>query len=161
MSYAGEKEIVVTTSLGKFTIELYYLHSPTACDNISQLSNASYFADTNIHRVTPHVLQFGDPSGTGSGGVAANGGRLQEKNELKHVGAGVCAMVEMPGGGFGSQMYITLKPCAWADGSGTIFGRVKEGMDVVERIGRVEVKGEAPKNVIKVFNIEPLAGPEE
>ena len=54
-----------------------------------------------------------------------------------------------------------MKPCAWADGSGTIFGRVKSGMGVVERIGRIEVKGEAPKNVIKVFDIKPPAGPEE
>ena len=34
-------------------------------------------------------------------------------------------------------------------------------MGVVERIGRIEVKGEAPKNVIKVFDIKPPAGPEE
>ena len=86
------------TTIGSFTIELYPIHTPLTCQNLVLLSQAKYYDNCPVHRVVrDFMVQMGDPTGTGRGGVSAvgvNGGPFKDEitRELKHTGAGVCSM---------------------------------------------------------------------
>ena len=155
-AYNGLKTCTLSTPLGLITLELYYLHSPLACTNFSSLVTAGYYDGLPWHRVTQDVVQSGDPSGTGEGGLSSlnGGGGFEERNRLKHTGAGVLSYVQHPDGLYRSQFYLTLKPLPYADKSGLVFGRVKEGMEVLQRLARVECDGEKPKGKVTIEKAE-------
>ena len=130
------------TSIGSFTIELYYKHTPKTCHNIAALAEAGYYNNTIFHRVIrDFMVQGGDPTGTGRVGESIFGGKLEDEisRNLKHTGAGICSMANsgQPNTN-GSQFFITLKPTPFLDGKHTIFGRILNGMSVVQRMGMVQ-----------------------
>lgn len=90
------------------------------------------------------MIQGGDPTGTGRGGTSIYGEKFADEISaaLKHTGAGVLSMANSGPNTNGSQFFITLAPTPWLDGKHTIFGRVKSGMRVVQRMGLVKTDGE-------------------
>ena len=142
------------TSAGQFTLELYYQHTPKTCHNIAELSRLGYYNGTTFHRVIrDFMIQGGDPTGTGRGGESVYGGKFEDEitRQLKHTGAGIFSMANAGPNTNGSQFFITLAPAPHLDGKHTIFGRVSEGMGVVERIGMVGVdKEDKPKEAIVI-----------
>ena len=86
------------------------------------------------------MIQTGDPTGTGRGGQSAWGQPFADEinPSLKHTGAGILSMANSGPDTNGSQFFITLAPTPWLDGKHTIFGRVKNGMRVVQRLGLVK-----------------------
>lgn len=86
------------------------------------------------------MIQTGDPTGTGRGGQSAWGQSFEDEinPSLKHTGAGILSMANSGPNTNGSQFFITLAPTPWLDGKHTIFGRVKGGMRVVQRLGLVK-----------------------
>lgn len=83
------------TSVGSFTIELYYKHAPRTCHNIGALAAAGYYKNTIFHRIIrDFMVQGGDPTGTGRGGESIYGGKFEDEitRNLKHTGAGVVSM---------------------------------------------------------------------
>jgi len=99
------------------------------------------------------MIQGGDPTGTGRGGESVYGGKFEDEitRQLKHTGAGIFSMANAGPNTNGSQFFITLAPAPHLDGKHTIFGRVSEGMGVVERIGMVGVdKEDKPKEAIVI-----------
>jgi peptidyl-prolyl cis-trans isomerase-like 1 len=100
------------------------------------------------------MIQTGDPTGTGRGGSSIYGDKFEDEIQasLKHTGAGVLSMANSGPNTNGSQFFITLGPTPWLDGKHTIFGRVKGGMKVVQRMGLVKTNAEdRPLEQVKIL----------
>lgn len=121
---------------GEFLIELFPESAPQTVNSFVFLANEGYFDGITFHRVLEGFMaQTGDPSGTGMGGP---GYMLPNEidPELSHDSEGVVAMANRGPDTNGSGWYITLAPATHLDGGYTIFGRVIEGMEVVENLTR-------------------------
>ena len=124
---------------GVITAELYPDVAPQSVYNFISLANSGFYDGLIFHRVIPgFIIQGGCPEGTGMGGP---GYTIEDEflDDLRFDGEGILAMANtgMPHTG-GSQFFITLDKTPWLNGHHTIFGKVKEGMDVVRRIGHSE-----------------------
>jgi len=153
------RSIVLETSMGTITVELYWQHAPKTCQNFEQLARRGYYNNTVFHRVIPgFMVQGGDPTGTGRGGVSIYGAKFEDEinSELKHTGAGILSMANSGPNTNGSQFFITLAPTQHLDGKHTIFGRVSAGMRVVQKIGVVQTDGsDRPKMDVKIVKAYP------
>ncbi|KAI9750151.1 MAG: glucokinase [Chaenotheca gracillima] len=141
--------VVLETTMGSITLELYDDNAPKTCKNFSALAQRGYYNNCIFHRVIPDfMLQTGDPTGTGRGGASIYGEKFEDEIDpsLKHTGAGILSMANSGPNTNGSQFFITLAPTPWLDGKHTIFGRVKSGLRIVQRMGLVKT-GEADKPV--------------
>ena len=123
--------------------ELYPEIAPNTVNNFISLINHNFYDGVIFHRVIKgFMLQGGDPDGTGMGGpgysikgeFTSNG----FKNDLKHE-PGVLSMARtmMPNSA-GSQFFIMHKTSPHLDGDYAAFGKVIEGMDVVNKIAEVD-----------------------
>ena len=128
------KAIVTMENGGEFIIELLPKSAPETVNSFVFLAEDGWFDGVTFHRVLPgFVAQTGDPSGTGMGGPGYT--IVNEIDpELSHSEVGMVAMANSGPDTNGSQWYITLDDVSQLDGGYTIFGRVIEGMDVVEAI---------------------------
>jgi cyclophilin family peptidyl-prolyl cis-trans isomerase len=137
MSIDQDARYVATVEMGSgdsFKIELLPKSAPQTVNSFVFLARNGWFDNVTFHRVIPgFVAQTGDPSGTGRGGPG-----YYIPNEidstLSHDTPGVVAMANAGPNTNGSQWYITYGDVSQLDGSYTIFGKVTEGMEVVEGI---------------------------
>ena len=123
--------------------ELYPEIAPNTVNNFISLIKKGFYDGLGFHRViNGFMLQGGDPDGNGTGGpgysikgeFSANG----FENDLKHT-AGVLSMARtMAPDSAGSQFFIMHKDAPHLDGQYAAFGKITEGMDVVNRIAEVE-----------------------
>ncbi|KAK2057044.1 cyclophilin type peptidyl-prolyl cis-trans isomerase/CLD [Colletotrichum caudatum] len=147
--------VALETSMGTVVLELYTAHAPKTCTNFSTLASRGYYNDTVVHRIIPNfMVQAGDPTGTGRGGTSIYGEKFADEIHpaLKHTGAGVLSMANAGPDTNGSQFFITLAPTPWLDGKHTIFGRVKNGLSVVKRMGLVKTGPEdRPLETVKIL----------
>jgi peptidyl-prolyl cis-trans isomerase-like 1 len=105
------------------------------------------------------VCSGGDPTGTGRGGTSIYGKNFEDEctPKLKHTGAGILSMANAGPNTNGSQFFLTLAPTPHLDGKHTIFGRVSSGIDVLQRMGLVEVDAsDRPKQPLKIFKARPV-----
>lgn len=157
--------ILLETSMGSITLELYTTHAPKTCRNFLTLASRNYYTNTIFHRIIPNfMIQGGDPTGTGRGGASIYGDKFEDeiRPDLKHTGAGVLSMANSGPDTNGSQFFITLAPTPWLDGKHTIFGRVKSGMRVVQRMGLVKTGEEdRPEEEVRILGTRVLEGEEE
>lgn len=117
-----------------FTIELLPKSAPQTVNSFVFLARNGWFDNVTFHRVIPgFVAQTGDPSGTGRGGPGYYIPNEIDRT-LSHDTKGVVAMANAGPNTNGSQWYITYGDVSQLDGSYTIFGKVTEGMSVVEGI---------------------------
>jgi len=125
---------LISTDKGAVTIELLAEDAPLTVDNFVQLARRNYFNGVLFHRVVPNfVVQGGDPRGDGNGGPG-----YQIRCEINTVsyGRGAVGMALSGKDTGGSQWFVTHSPQPHLDGGYTVFGRVVEGMEVVDRISR-------------------------
>ena len=122
--------------------ELYPQVAPNTVNNFISLVNKGFYDGLILHRViNGFMIQGGDPEGTGMGGpgYGIKGEFAQNgfANDLKHT-AGVLSMARsmMPNSA-GSQFFIMHKDAPHLDGAYAAFGKIIEGMDVVNKIAEV------------------------
>jgi cyclophilin family peptidyl-prolyl cis-trans isomerase/HEAT repeat protein len=127
-------QATVATDKGAFTLELLPGDAPLNVDNFVELARRGYFNGIAFHRVVPNfVVQGGDPRGDGNGGP---GYQIRcEINEVPYDRGAVGMALSGKDTG-GSQWFVTHSPQPHLDGGYTVFGRVTQGMDVVDRIAR-------------------------
>ena len=115
---------------GEIVVDLFADAAPETVNSFIFLAREGYYDGVTFHRIIPgFVAQGGDPTGTGTGGPGYN--VPDEVNDNKHVqGALSMAKTAAPDSA-GSQFYITLDAVPHLDGGYTVFGQVREGMDVV------------------------------
>jgi len=131
--------VVMETTMGTIKIELFDDKAPITSKNFADLVGKGFYNNLSFHRViADFMLQGGDPKGDGTGGP---GYTIKDEfgSGLKHSSAGTLSMANAGPNTGGSQFFITLVPTPWLDGKHAIFGKVIEGMDVVEAIGAVSV----------------------
>ncbi|NSW51561.1 MAG: peptidylprolyl isomerase [Anaerolineae bacterium] len=122
------------TNKGTIKIELYPQHAPITVNSFVFLANEGFYNGVTFHRVISNfVIQGGDPTGTGRGGPGYEFVDETKGNPLKHE-TGVLSMANAGPNTNGSQFFITHSPQPHLDGKHTVFGKVVEGMDVVNAI---------------------------
>ncbi len=126
--------INMETNKGAIEIALYPEHAPKTVNNFVFLAREGFYDGVSFHRVISNfMIQGGDPTGTGRGGP---GYRFEDElrgNPLKHE-TGVLSMANAGPNTNCSQFFITHSPQPHLDGRHTVFGKVTEGMDVVNAI---------------------------
>ncbi len=141
----AEKNPVVTFKMGNGDIikaELYPEIAPNTVKNFISLINHGFYDGLIFHRVIKgFMIQGGDPEGIGIGGpgYSIKGEFAQNgfKNDLKHT-TGVLSMARsMRPDSAGSQFFIMHKDAPHLDGAYAAFGKVIEGMDIVDKIASV------------------------
>ncbi len=146
------KVAVMKTNMGTIEIELFEKQAPKTVENFEGLSEKGYYDSVIFHRVIDgFMIQGGDPTGTGRGGKSVWGGKFEDEfsPSLKFDEPGILAMANAGPNTNGSQFFITLAATPWLNNHHTIFGKVIGGMDVVNKIGKVET-GPADKPVSDV-----------
>jgi cyclophilin family peptidyl-prolyl cis-trans isomerase len=122
------------TEQGDIVLELFPEAAPMAVNSFVFLARNGWFDDVTFHRVIPgFVAQAGDPSATGFGGPGYAFDN-ETSPELTFDEAGVLGMANAGPSSNGSQFFITMAPTADLNGGYTIFGRVIDGMDVVNSL---------------------------
>mgnify|MGYP002133037385 CR=1 FL=1 len=126
------------TNVGVFSIELFHDKVPNTVSNFATLAKEGFYNGTIFHRVIDgFMIQGGDPEGSGRGGPDYRFADEFDRT-LKHAKKGVLSMANAGPNTNGSQFFITLAPTPHLDGRHSVFGEVVEGMEVVEKIGKVE-----------------------
>ncbi|KAJ1719661.1 Peptidyl-prolyl cis-trans isomerase-like 1 [Coemansia erecta] len=155
---ADQRAVHLHTTHGLITIELYWTQAPRTCHNIHSLAKQGYYNGVSVHRVIPgFMIQTGDPTGTGRGGSSVYGGKFADEitKELRHTGAGVVSMANSGKDTNGSQFFITLAPTPHLDGKHTVFGRVRNGINVVRAIGGVATDAnDRPRESVRILRAE-------
>jgi cyclophilin family peptidyl-prolyl cis-trans isomerase len=153
----GNRHAIIETNMGIIDIELFEDKAPITTKNFIDLAGKGFYDGVIFHRVIPNfMLQGGDPDGTGMGGP---GYTIPDEFApgLKHDKPGVLSMANAGPNTGGSQFFITTVPTPWLDGKHAIFGKVVEGMDVVQAIEKVPRDGMDRPNedvVMKKVRIE-------
>jgi cyclophilin family peptidyl-prolyl cis-trans isomerase len=125
------------TSKGAIDVELFDEDAPKTVENFVKLAEDGFYDGVIFHRVIPDfMIQGGDPTGTGRGGP---GYTFEDEFNEHKVERGALAMANAGPNTNGSQFFIvTADATPWLDGKHTVFGRVTDGMDVVDAISDVE-----------------------
>jgi peptidyl-prolyl cis-trans isomerase B (cyclophilin B) len=142
------------TNHGPIVIELFSDDAPKTVANFEKLAGDGFYNGVIFHRVIPDfMVQGGDPTGTGSGGP---GYQFDDEFNDQKVVRGALAMANSGPNTNGSQFFIvTADACPWLDGKHTVFGRVTDGMDVVDTISGLDRDGrDKPHDDVVIERVE-------
>jgi cyclophilin family peptidyl-prolyl cis-trans isomerase/tetratricopeptide (TPR) repeat protein len=127
-------QATIVTEKGNIVLELHADLVPNTVNNFVFLAREGFYDNTTFHRVLPGFMaQGGDPTGTGSGGPGYTFAD-EFHPELRHDGQGVLSMANSGPSTNGSQFFITYDATPWLDDRHTVFGRVTQGMEVLEAL---------------------------
>jgi cyclophilin family peptidyl-prolyl cis-trans isomerase/HEAT repeat protein len=124
--------VLISTRYGKIVMVLDLVDAPLTSLSFVRLAHAGFFNGLTFHRVVPgFVIQGGDPSGSGAGGLGLT---VRCEYNGRPYGRGSVGMALAGKDTGSSQFFIALEPQPHLDGAYTQFGQVVSGMDIVERI---------------------------
>ena len=153
-------QAIIQTNHGPIHVELFPDDAPKTVNNFVKLVNDGFYDRVIFHRVIPDfMIQGGDPTGTGSGGP---GYSFEDEFNDHKVERGALAMANAGPNTNGSQFFIvTTEAAPWLDGKHTVFGRVTEGMDVVDTISELPRDArDKPHDDVVIEGVTFSAGPE-
>jgi len=151
------KLVRLETTMGNITIELSP-DMPITAGNFGKLVNQGYYNGVIFHRVIDgFMIQGGDPTGTGRGGPGYS--IPDEFTKTNRNDRGTIAMANAGPNTGGSQFFINLVNNNFLDTKHPVFGKVVEGMDVVDKIGKVKTdSNDRPVTPVKILNATVLGG---
>jgi len=144
----------MTTNLGDIELELFDEDAPKTVENFRKLAGDGFYDGVVFHRVIPDfMIQGGDPTGTGMGGP---GYTFEDEFNDHKVERGALAMANAGPNTNGSQFFVvTAEATPWLDGKHTVFGRVTNGMEVVDTIsGAATDANDKPREPILIERVE-------
>lgn len=146
------EKMILTLDTGPVTIELLPEKAPTHVARIKELAESGFYDGLKLHRVIDGFMaQMGCPKGNGTGG---SGKKLPaEFNDVSHQ-RGVCSMARSSDPNSGdSQFFICFDDASFLDKKYTVWGKVVEGMENVDKAQR----GEPPRNPSKIVSFRSAA----
>ncbi len=149
-------KVVLQTSFGNITIDLFEKESPKTVNNFVSLAKDGFYDGLTFHRIIKDfMIQGGDPAGDGTGGP---GYKFEDEFNAKKLVKGSLAMANAGPNTNGSQFFIvTTESTPWLDGRHTNFGQVTEGMDIVDKISLVATgNNDKPVTPVTIDKIEVL-----
>jgi cyclophilin family peptidyl-prolyl cis-trans isomerase len=153
-------QAIIQTNHGPIHVELFPDDAPKTVDNFAKLANDGFYDRVIFHRVIPDfMIQGGDPTGTGSGGP---GYTFEDEFNHHKVERGALAMANAGPNTNGSQFFVvTTEAAPWLDGKHTVFGRVTDGMDVVDKIAEQPRDArDKPHEDVVIESVSVSDGPE-
>ncbi|MDX6639024.1 MAG: peptidyl-prolyl cis-trans isomerase [Solirubrobacteraceae bacterium] len=142
------------TNLGALEIELFDEDAPKTVANFKELVGKGFYDGVIFHRVIKDfMIQGGDPTGTGTGGP---GYQFEDEINEHKIVRGALAMANAGPNTNGSQFFIVTTDAApWLDGKHTVFGRVADGMDVVDQIEASDTDArDKPTSEVRIDTVE-------
>jgi cyclophilin family peptidyl-prolyl cis-trans isomerase len=142
------------TTEGTIVFELFDDDAPKTVANFKKLASDGFYAGLTFHRVIKDfMIQGGCPQGTGTGGP---GYQFEDEINPHKIVRGALAMANAGPNTNGSQFFIvTTDKAPWLDGKHTVFGRVTDGLDVVDKLEGVATDGgDRPVDQIGIVSIE-------
>jgi cyclophilin family peptidyl-prolyl cis-trans isomerase len=142
------------TNLGTLELELFDEEAPKTVANFKELAGKGFYDGVIFHRVIKDfMIQGGDPTGTGTGGP---GYQFEDEFNDHKIVRGALAMANAGPNTNGSQFFIVTTDAApWLDGKHTVFGRVADGMDVVDQIEASDTDArDKPTSDVRIDTVE-------
>ncbi len=149
-------QILLSTTLGDITLELFPAAAPKAVENFVGLTEQWYYDGIIFHRVIrDFMIQGGDPTGTGSGGKSIWMRAFEDEfldSSLTHK-KWIISMANAGKNTNGSQFFIvTAANASFLDRKHTIFGHVIDGMDIVDAIESTKTdRNDRPTEEVKII----------
>ncbi|RLG11458.1 peptidylprolyl isomerase [Candidatus Pacearchaeota archaeon] len=159
VKYKMEKptRVLLETNLGNITINLYD-DMPITTGNFEKLVEKGFYDGIIFHRIiSGFMIQGGDPTGTGMGGPG-----YTIEDEFTHEGGnknnrGTIAIANAGPNTGGSQFFINLVDNNFLDSKHPVFGKVIEGMDIVDKIAQVKTdSNDKPLQEVKIIKASLL-----
>ncbi len=143
--------VLLRTTQGEIRAEIFMDRAPKTAENFLALVRKGFYNGLTFHRVIPgFMIQGGCPKGDGTGGP---GYSIPDEfgADLRHDGPGVLSMANAGPNTGGSQFFITLGATPWLDRRHAVFGRVRSGQSVVEKIAAVPRDGQdRPRSPVRI-----------
>ncbi|KAF1821885.1 cyclophilin-like protein [Dissoconium aciculare CBS 342.82] len=156
--------VTLHTTHGDLKIELFCQACPKTTYNFLALCASGAYDKSPFHRSIPNfMIQGGSPaSGTTKESSSVYGGMFEDeiKASLKHHARGIVSMANKGPATNGSQFFLTFAAAPHLDGKNTVFGRLLEGWDVLDKLEAIPVdKKNRPQESIKIENVQTHANP--
>lgn len=150
------KKVLLKTSMGDITLQLYE-DMPVTAGNFQKLVEKGFYDGTVFHRIIAgFMIQGGDPTGTGCGGP---GYSIKDEFTRKNKNdRGTISMANAGPNTGGSQFFINLVNNNFLDSKHPVFGKVVEGMDVVDAMGKVKTgAADKPAKEVRIESAKVIA----
>lgn len=156
--------VTLSTTHGDLKLELFCNACPRTTYNFLALCATDAYTGSPFHRSIPNfMIQGGSPaSGSTKDSVSVYGSAFEDeiKPSLRHNARGILSMANKGPSTNGSQFFLTLAAASHLDGKNTVFGRLLEGWDTLDKMEAIEVdKKSRPKESMKIEKVTIHANP--